>query len=258
MLKFLVNLFIFLWGLVWGSFINVLIYRLPRRLSVVWGRSFCPNCRKKISWYDNIPLLSFILLKGKCRSCQKPISWRYPLVELLTGVLFVFTLEQIGLIGPISLIRLILSLILISGLIAIFFIDLDQQIIPDRIIFPLAILFSVYYLFTNPQLLIANCFMALISFSFFLLLLFITHGRGMGFGDVKFAFLIGLALGFPKTILALYLAFLTGALVGVILILAKKAKFGQKIPFGPFLSAATLVVFLWGEKIITIIGRFWP
>jgi leader peptidase (prepilin peptidase)/N-methyltransferase len=241
-------------GLCFGSFLNAVIYRLPRGISVGRGRSFCPKCKHKISWHDNIPLLSFLILGGGCRYCRSSISWRYPLVEMITGGLFVLTFNQIGLIGQIGLIRLILSLTLISGLIAIFFIDLEHQIIPDKIIFPLTIIYFFYLLATN-YLLLASNFLptAIISFLFFLMLFLLTRGRGMGFGDVKFAFFIGLTLGFPKAVLAFYLAFLTGALVGIILILLRKAKFGQRIAFGPFLALATLIAFLWGEEIIKLV-----
>lgn len=242
---------IFVLGVLVGSFVNVVIYRLPLGLNFVRGRSFCPRCKRKIKWFDNVPLLSFFLLKGRCRFCRSPISWRYPIVEALTACLFVLAFSQISLIG---LIGLIFSLILISGLIIIFFIDLEHQIIPDEIIFPLVGVFLVYYLFTSPQLLITNYLITgLVSFLLFLLLLLITRGRGMGFGDVKFAFLIGLVLGFPKVIVAFYVAFLTGAFCGVILLLAGRARFGQKIPFGPFLSLGMLTAYLWGKAIISLI-----
>jgi len=240
-------------GLGVGSFLNVVIYRLPRRLSVAWGRSFCPHCRKKIAWFDNIPLLSFLFLKGRCRACRSPISWRYPTVELLTAVLFVLGFGQFVQLGQLRMAaigELLLTWILFSGLIVIFFIDLEHQIIPDEIILPVAGLFLIFWLIVNPQSLITNYLISGLGASLFLLLIWaLTKGRGMGLGDVKLAFLMGLSLGFPKIIIAFYLAFLTGATIGVILILVKKARFGQKIAFGPFLAAATIITVLWGEKI---------
>ncbi len=237
----------FLAGLVVGSFLNVVIYRLPRGLGFVKGRSFCPKCKRKIGWFDNVPLMSFILLKGHCRFCRKPISLRYPLVELLTGVLF-----YLSYLNHLSF----LSYPLFCGLIVIFFIDLEHQIIPDEIVFPLIFLFLIFFLVSNYQLLITNYLItALASFSLLLVLYLFTKGKGMGFGDVKLAFLMGLVLGFPKIVVAFYLAFLTGAFFGIILILLGKAKLKQKIAFGPFLVFSTIISFLWGEKLIRLAGK---
>ncbi len=249
-------IFIFILGLSIGSFLNVLIYRLPRSLKLT-GRSFCPKCKKKIRWYDNVPLLSFFLLRGRCRFCRSPISVLYPVVELLTGGLFLLTVFLIPDLNskfqiPNSNYLLIFTyyLFLISSLIVIFFTDLKHRIIPDQIIYP-TILITLLYQITSNQLLITNHFFAAFGAGlFFLILHLITRGKGMGFGDVKLAFLMGLILGPAKVIFAFYLAFLTGALTGVILILAKKKKFGEQIPFGPFLSGATIITLFWGEEII--------
>lgn len=233
---------VFVLGLCVGSFLNVVIYRLPRGLSFIGGRSFCPRCKKKIAWLDNIPLISFLLLRGRCRRCRSPIAWRYPVVELLTGVLF-----YLSFLSYLS----ILSYILFSALIAVFFIDLEHQVIPDKILVPLILLFSFRAIVLADFSLFAVAFL---SSLFFYLLFLATRGRGMGLGDVKLAFLMGLCLGYPEIVVSLYLAFLTGAALGIILILSGKAKFGQKIPFGPFLSGATIMTCLWGEKIIHFVG----
>lgn len=228
----------------------MLIYRLPRGLGFVKGRSFCPKCQKQIRWYDNIPLLSFVLLRGRCRACHSPISLRYPLVELISGLVTVLIFKNFFTyaVDFLSLFSLICYLFLAWGLVVIFFIDAERQIIPDEITFPLTILFFVFRVFFSPSLFI---FSAVGSFLFLLIIFMVTGGKGMGFGDVKLAFLIGLALGFPKVVVAFYLAFLTGAIFGIILILVKKRKsLKQKIAFGPFLAAATLISLLWGERII--------
>jgi len=146
-----------------------------------------------------------------------------------------------------------LSYLLICGLVVIFFIDLEHQIIPDEIVIPLSVLFLGYRLLTNIQYLISNFLITgIVSFLFLYLIHLLTKGRGMGLGDVKLAFLMGLVLGFPKIVVAFYLAFLTGAFVGVILILLGKAKLKQKIAFGPFLVFGTIFSLLWGEKIVTL------
>ncbi len=238
------RLIIFVFGLVTGSFLNVVIYRLPRGLGFVRGRSFCPRCKRKISWFDNVPLMSFMLLKGHCRFCSKPISWQYPLVELLTGVLFYLSyLSHLN----------FLSYPLFCGLIVVFFIDLEHQIIPDEIVVPFSVLFLVFFLITDFQLLITNYLITgIVSFLFLYSIYLLTKGKGMGFGDVKLAFLMGLSLGFPKIVVAFYLAFLTGAFFSIILILLGKAKLKQKIAFGPFLVFSTIVSFLWGKEIVLL------
>jgi leader peptidase (prepilin peptidase) / N-methyltransferase len=250
-------LIIFLFGLCIGSFLNVLIYRLPLDLSLN-GRSYCPKCKKKISWYDNIPLLSFILLKGKCRQCHSPISFQYPLVELLTGVIFVAIMLLLTNLGQDLRFKiydlrfwstLIYTLWVVSAFLTILIIDLKHQIIPDQLIYSSLGIVAIYE-FLNLKSLFLNHFpTAVVACLFFYFLHKITKGRGMGFGDVKLAFLIGLILGFPRVVIALYLAFLTGALVGVILILIGKKRFKEAVPFGPFLAVGTIVSLFWGKEI---------
>lgn len=242
---------IFVFGLIVGSFLNVLIYRLPQNLSLL-GRSFCPNCKKKISWYDNIPLLSFILLKGKCRFCHSPISLQYPIVELLTGILFVLIFFML----PDQNIKYLTSisyyLFIISSLIVIFFTDLKHGIIPDKITYS-AIVVSIIFLTSQyPNIPISYFLSAFGAAAFLGFLHVITRGRGMGLGDVKLAALMGLFLGFPKIVLALYAAFLTGAIVSLILILVGKKRFGQTIPFGPFLILGTILTLFLYEKTISL------
>lgn len=242
------ELVIFAGGLCVGSFLNVLIYRLPRNLPFVGGRSLCPRCKKRLPWYDNIPLLSFILLGGKCRFCKSQISWRYPLVELLTGILFLLA-YTIGLPW--------INFLFIAGLIVIFFVDLEHQIIPDQVISALIFVYFFSHLILNSKFLILNSLpTAIFSALFFLLLFLITRGKGMGFGDVKFAFLIGLSFGFPKAIFAIWLAFLTGAIIGVILLLVGKVKFGRPIPFGPFLAGGSLLILFLGDNFLWFLGKY--
>lgn len=238
----MITLIIFIFGLAIGSFLNVLIYRLPQSLAIN-GRSFCPKCKKKIAWFDNIPLLSFILLGGKCRHCHSPISWQYPLVELITGVLTVFSLWSLVSHGQ-NLLSIIYYLFIIYALIVIFFTDLKEQIIPDQVVY-LAIFISIIYHLPSIIFLLSG----LVAAGFLFLLYWLTHGRGMGLGDVKLAALMGLFLGFPKIILAFYLAFLTGAALGVILILVGKKKLTSQIPFGPFLVLAAIFSLFWGNTV---------
>lgn len=247
----LASLFLFLFGLAAGSFLNVVVYRLNHGLSPFKGRSFCPKCKKKIPWQDNIPLLSFLFLRGKCRFCHFPISWQYPLVELATGILTPITYH----LSPMTEKNLLFSiyyLLITYALIALFASDLRYQTIPDEIVYP-AILISLIYAISNRQYAIPT---SIVASAFFYLLHFLTHGRGMGLGDVKLAGLMGLTLGWPQIVVALYLAFLTGALTGVIMILLEKKRFGEHIPFGPFLVGATFISMFRGETILDFVAKF--
>ena len=250
---------LFLIGLAVGSFLNCLIYRLNKGLSPIGGRSFCPKCNHQLSWKDNTPLLSFVLLGGRCRYCHSPISWQYPLVELGTGILSVVSLSAKGGLAfgwQFSVVRgaNILStgywLLITYALFAIFVSDLRYGTIPDKIVYPVIGLAIIYSIFDIQYSIFENFLSALGAAGFFLALVTITRGKGMGMGDVKLVALMGLVLGWPKIAVALYLAFLTGAIVGVILILLGKKRFGEHIPFGPFLTTATWIGLLWGGQIL--------
>lgn len=220
--------FIFLLGLSIGSFVNVLIDRLPRGKNVITGRSVCDYCRKTLRWFELIPLLSWALQDGRCRRCHKRLSWQYPLVEFVTGAGFVLLSPSYWLI--------------FSALLVIFMVDLKYQIIPDSMI--------VVGVIGVIGVIGENVLAGVAASAFFLFLWLITRGRAMGLGDVKFAFLMGLLLGFPGVIVACYLAFLTGAASGVILILQRKKGLKSKIAFGPFLILGTCITLVWGPQII--------
>lgn len=236
---------VFVLGLCVGSFLNCVVYRLNLSSfrGLFFGRSYCDHCRRKLAWYDLIPLLSFVVLGGKCRYCRKPISWQYPAVELATGIITIFIFFQ--------WLTLIFSLLLTYALIVIFVSDLKYQIIPDQVVYP-AILLTLVYNFVShfPSTFLGYLLAGFGAAGFFWLLYLLTSKRGMGLGDVKLAGLMGLLLGWPKIVIAFYFSFLTGACLGVILILARKRKFGQTIPFGPFLVGGTLVAWFFGERIL--------
>ncbi len=229
-----------------GSFLNVVVYRLNHGLSPLKGRSFCPKCKKKILWRDNLPLFSFLLLKGRCRSCHSPISWQYPLVELATGSLTLLMVYFSFLYLGASWLGVIYYLLITYALIALFVSDFLYQTIPDEIVYSATALALLWSVFAHqwPSLLAGVG-----AAGFFLLLAVVTRGKGMGMGDVKLAGLMGLFLGFPEIVVALALAFLTGAFAGVILILIGKKRFGEHIPFGPFLVNATWISLFWGLAI---------
>jgi len=262
-------LLIFIIGLFIGSFLNVLVDRLPQEESIVKGRSHCEKCKKELAWYDMIPLFSFVFLGGKCRYCHVRLSPYYPIIELTTGLLFVvaiffvlnnfqfFPLHQ-GFAGQAIfsfqfLVTPFYYLFIASSLIVVFFADIKYGIIPDKIILPAIIISFLYLMFNMKHLILPHLFCALVTalFFFFLSLIKIRGHQAMGIGDVKFAFLMGLILGFPSIIVGLYVAFLTGAIVGCILIIWKRKKmFGATIPFGPFLVLGTFSAIFWGEIIL--------
>ncbi|MFH1561735.1 MAG: prepilin peptidase [Patescibacteria group bacterium] len=225
-------------GLALGSFLNVLVGRFEKKQTSLTGRSYCDSCSRQLLWWENIPLLSFLFLRGKCRTCHQSIPFRYFLVELTTGLMFLFLFWRYWLAGwPVFL-----YLAIAWCLLAIFLFDWDYQIIPDRLVVALLVL-TVPLVFQS-GLLLNNLLVGLIAFGFLLFLHLITKGKGMGLGDVKLAFFIGFFLGFPRTIWAFYIAFLTGAVLGVILILLKRKKFGQTIAFGPFLILGVFLAWL--------------
>ena len=236
------SLLVFIFGLLIGSFLNCLIYRFNEDkfgLKLLFGRSYCPKCKKQLLWRDNIPLFSFFLLKRKCRWCHSPIGWHYPLVELSTGILSLA-------VYYFSTSNQIYNLLIVYVLIAVFVSDLRYRTIPDQITYPAITIILIWSIINSQWLMILS---GLVAAVFFFLLVLLTRFKGMGLGDVKLAGLMGLFLGFPKIIVAFYLAFLTGALIGVILVLGKKKRFKSEIAFGPFLAGATFIALFWGDKI---------
>lgn len=253
-------IFLFFIGAVIGSFINVLITRSIEGEDWIRGRSRCDSCKKEIAWYDNIPLLSYAILNGKCRYCRKPISIQHPAIEMLTGLLFVwwyaigfafFKLAQ----APYSIIQPLFWLVVGILLLIIFLTDWLYQIIPDWANTCLAILALVYrfYLSVTGAMRWEDFWLAIVmglALSGFLAgLYFLTKGRGMGLGDVKFAMGMGLLLGWPRGLIALFIAFILGALVGVIMILLGWKKMKERIAFGPFLVLGTAVSLVWGANL---------
>lgn len=251
----MVELVIFILGLCVGSFLNVLIDRLPRGKSIVRGRSHCDSCRKTLRWYDLIPIVSFLLLAGRCRYCHSPIPPRNLLVEVLTALSFVAVYRTLP-SNSISLFEYFFWVWVAGAFIVIFFVDLKHSIIPDAVVFPtlvLAILRIINISVITHRVEFSLLVSAIVGSLLFFLLHVGTKGKGMGFGDVKLVLLIGLILGHPRLWVALYAAFLTGAGVGVILVLGRRLKLKQTIAFGPFLIIGTVVALLFGENIY----RWW-
>ncbi|MCD4670170.1 MAG: prepilin peptidase [Actinomycetia bacterium] len=232
----------FICGIVVGSFLGVVIYRIPRKLSIISPGSYCPGCKTKIAFYDNIPLISHMVLKGRCRNCGAKISLSTFLVELVTGLLFVLNFFYFGLS-----IQMIAGIILCSALIAVSFIDIEFRIIPNIIVLPLTIIGLGLNIFINPDKWWQPLAFSAGAFAFMLIINLICP-RGMGMGDVKLTLMIGAFL-VKNVITGLFLGFLSGVVFGIAVII-KKRKFKQTIPFGPFISFGSITALFWGDNIL--------
>lgn len=240
-------------GLAIGSFLNVLIDRLPRDESIVFGRSRCDYCHKSLRWYELVPVLSWALQSGRCRRCHRHLSWQYPCIELTTALLFVLVYNGLPFPGEISgtyLMQLTAWFGLISAFLVIFVTDLKYQIIPDSMLILLFI--TAIAALPDPGIhgFLMSSAAGIVSGLFFYVLWAVTRGRGMGFGDVKLAAILGFALGYPGIVIASYVAFLTGAVYGVILMIRGIAGLKSRVAFGPFLLAGAVVAYYWGEQIL--------
>jgi len=283
--NYLFSLFVFIFGLCIGSFLNCFIYRrLPASAEgfgeageekSMSGRSFCPNCKHELSWLDLFPVFSYLFLGGKCRYCRKKISWQYPLVELATGLIFFLIFNfQLSIFNEFSItqfLNLAFLFYIASSLIVIFVYDFKHYLIPDKVLFPAIIITFVFRIleFLNLEFVsdfgfrisdFKNLFSYLIAIiiaaGFFLTIFLVSRGKWMGFGDVKLAILMGLLLGFPNILVALFLAFFFGAIIGVILMAMQRKGLKSEIPFGPFLILGTFLAMFWGSQIISWYFKF--
>ncbi len=235
---------VFLFGIIIGSFLNVCIYRTPREETVLHRYSHCPHCRTRLKALDLVPVLSYFLLRGKCRYCSTKISPRYPLIEVFTGLIFLIVYLSMGTSS-----LTIKYLFLASALIVVTFIDMEHQIIPDKVVLVILAWGIIWQLFW-PEILWVNALGGAFLGGGMLLLAAIISKGGMGGGDIKLMFAAGFYLGISHTALALFLGFLSGSIIGIALIVLKIKKRKEPIAFGPFLSLGIFITILWGAKII--------
>lgn len=235
------HLTIFILGLIVGSFLNVVIYRYNTGRSVARGRSRCLACSRDLHWFELVPVASFVALRGRCRRCLSGISWQYPLVELVTGLLFLLASWQFG-VGFDSWPVLGVYLVILSLLVVITVYDFRHKIIPDGLVYAFILFSTLPVLFTRDGVMIFNHLIAgLTLFAFFFLLWSVSRGRWMGFGDAKLALGVGFLLGLTGGVSAIVFAFWFGALVSVCILiygqLSGRARFGLKseVPFAPFI-----------------------
>ena len=240
----LLPIFIFLFGAAVGSFSNVCIYRLPKKLSIISPSSQCPSCSKGISPFDNIPIISFLMLRGRCRYCQSPISWRYPIIETITGLIFLSLYLNFR-ISP----QFFIYALLCTSLIIIAFIDLEHKIIPDVITFP-GIIIGLIISLTIPHITLINSIKGLlIGGGLFYAIAILSRG-GMGGGDIKLIAMVGSFLGWKNVLLTIFLGSFFGSIAGIALIILKKKNRKDMVPFGPFLSLGAIISIFFGRDLI--------
>lgn len=239
---------IFIFGLIIGSFLNCLIWRLYKEETVL-GRSYCPKCKNKISWYDNIPILSFFILKRKCRYCNKKISWQYPLIELFSAILFCLAF-YFNINNDFSIIKLFFDFLFISIIIIIFVFDYKWFLIPIQVLIFSSMFFlgiNLFFGFSIWQILLS----VVIGSGFFALQYLITRGKGLGEGDIWLGGFLGII--FPvlnHLFLLLLLTYMIGGFTSILLIIFGLKKIGSKIPLGIFLSVSAIITLFWAENII--------
>ncbi len=236
-------------GLVVGSFNNVCIYRLPRKESIVYPASHCPYCNTRISTKDNIPLLSYFLLKGRCRNCKNKISLQYPVVEFLNAIIYLLLYLKYG-----FRVQTLVYMALSSALIIIAFIDFKEEIIPNEISLP-GIVIGLMISFLVKHISVWDSALGIVTGGGAILFIaligeWLFKKEAMGGGDIKLAAMIGAFLGWRYTSLSLFFGYLLGALTGIVLIILKMKNRGETIPFGPFIVAGSLIAILIGDKIL--------
>ena len=236
-------------GLMVGSFLNVCIYRIPQRRSVVHPRSRCAACERPLAWYENIPVMSYIVLRGRCRTCGTRISLQYPLVEIVTAAAFVMQYDALGL-TPLLAVRIAFACILI----VLFAIDLEHQLLPNVITLPALCAGLIVSVVMPPGIvdaligaLVGGGVLFLIAEVYFRL----RREEGMGMGDVKMLAMIGAFLGWKLTILTLILSSIGGSLAGIVLLVTHRGNMKAAIPFGTFLAAGAFLASLYGDPLVT-------
>jgi leader peptidase (prepilin peptidase)/N-methyltransferase len=246
---------VFIWSFavavaaVLGSFLNVCISRLPAGESIVFPPSHCPRCRVPIRVYDNIPLVSYLVLGGRCRACRERISWRYPVVEGLAVAVGVLTLWQFGLTWA-GLRTFVLGL----ALIAVTFTDVETRLIPDAITLPGIVVGLLFQLWPSPRGVVDGLTGCLVAGGIFYLIAWLSpmvFGReGLGGGDIKLAAMMGAFLGLPVVMVGIYFGVMAGGLVAILMLLTGQKQWGQYLAFGPFLAAGGLAAAFWGRPVL--------
>ncbi|MBM6619754.1 prepilin peptidase [Bacillus suaedaesalsae] len=237
--------YLFIIGLTLGSFYNVVGLRIPQNESISTPRSHCTSCNRTLSSYELIPVFSYIFLRGKCKTCGAKVSPIYPIMELITGLLFLYSGLTLG-----WSLELLLALSFISMLVIISVSDIAYMIIPDKVLLFFLPFFIILRVLLPTVPWWDSILGAFAGFGLLLLIAIVTKGNGMGFGDVKLSFLIGLVLGFQSVILSFFLAALLGSVIGGVALLTGIVSRKQPIPFGPFIAVSAIICYFFGENIV--------
>ncbi|SET45005.1 type 4 prepilin peptidase 1 Aspartic peptidase. MEROPS family A24A [Oceanobacillus limi] len=240
----LISTLFFLFGLIFGSFYNVVGLRVPKNEPFTNDRSICPHCKQTLSWYELIPVLSYIFQGGKCRNCKTKISMMYPIIELSTGILFSLSYVKYG-----FTMELITSLLLVSMLMIIVVSDIKYMLIPNKVLLFFLPLFVILRIITPLDPWWSSLTGAISGLGIIAIIILISRG-GMGAGDMKLFAVLGIVLGFKNVLLTFFLSCIIGSVFGVVLILIKFIKRNQPVPFGPYIVLATLLTYFYGEKLI--------
>ncbi|MCL4392585.1 prepilin peptidase [Patescibacteria group bacterium] len=257
-------LFSFLLGAIVGSFLNATVLRVRGKESFVKGRSYCPHCKHSLSLFDLIPIFSFLVLKGRCRYCKENISIQYLLMEIITGIIFLLYFNFVGisfifLPNFINIINILYDIVLISAFIYIALFDFLYFEISGKLVYVLSFIVFLYFLiftilgYYSIDILLNHILFAFVIAAFFLIIILITRGNGMGGGDMKLAFLMGLILGYPQILFVIFLSFILGSIVGVILLVFKVKKLKSHIPFAPFLSLSMIIYIIFSFYILQVL-----
>ncbi|HEX7456540.1 MAG TPA: prepilin peptidase [Candidatus Nanoarchaeia archaeon] len=264
MIHFLLLLF-FIFGLAVGSFLNVIAYRSIHGGSIFFDHSRCPDCKHGLAPADLAPIASFLWLRGRCRYCGAKISAQYPLVEAATGLLFTFTFyywaANVSSVNFLGWLQLIYLLFVVSTLIVLFITDLKDGLLPNSVVLPAIGVVGAYKLillllnFDLASVFLIDIAAAAVAALAFFAIVYVSGEKAMGGGDAKLVFLIGVAVGWPSVLVAIFLGFLTGAFVAVMLMLIGRKRFGQTVPFGPFLTIGAFIAAFWGQALIDLYLR---
>jgi len=240
---------LFLAGIIFGSFLNVVIYRLPKGLSLIKPSSQCTHCGMSLKWHENIPLISYLFLKGKCSNCSKKISFVYPLVEIIAGLLFIVTALYTK-----NTIQFVFYIVLAMLFVALIFIDFKHYLLPDNLLIPAFLISLIYFGYTEKTEVMLRIMFGLMTGAALFLLRYITSKlyakETFGMGDVKLGALIGFLIGSLNAYIAIFFGFIIAAVIFSFLIVLKKVNRNSYMPFGPYMVFGMLVFLLCGENII--------